>query len=74
MIIKTDKEGHDFLVKLADAALKGAGIQALQMVNQLGQIVKVDSTLEDKSTKTPEMDVVRTPVQDPEIAAGGGKG
>lgn len=37
MIIKVDKEGKDFLTNLADIALKGVGVQAMQIVGLLGK-------------------------------------
>lgn len=55
MIIKVDKEGQKFLTELADLALKGAGLMALEKVNMLGRVL---SPIEDKP-KSPDMVVVK---------------
>jgi hypothetical protein len=63
MIIKADQEGQRFLSELADLALRGSGLQALQKVNQLGQLLK--PLLEEDNAKDPNMEVVRPPKSRP---------
>lgn len=55
MVIKVDKEGQKFLTELADLALKGAGLAALEKVNLLGRVL---APIEDKP-KSPDMAVVK---------------
>jgi hypothetical protein len=64
MIIKADQEGQRFLSELADLALRGSGLQALQKVNQLGQLLK--PLLEEDTAKDPNMEVVKPPESRPE--------
>ena len=60
MVIKVDKEGNEFLVKLADMALKGVGVAAMQLVNQLGAYMKPieETPAEGQSARPKEMEVV----------------